>query len=78
MVRRRWLLLVAVTVVAVTGSFRYRPHGIFASHTNTSAGPGGFDHIVPSNPKHVSHEVFGDPAAMATINAYTFCLNESG
>jgi len=67
-VRRRWVLLVAVAVVAVTGFLVYRLHGIFASHTNTSTGTGVSDNIVPFNPKHVIYEVFGDPGAVATIN----------
>jgi Mycobacterium membrane protein len=67
-VRRRWVLLVAVAVVAVTGFLVYRLHGIFASHTNTSTGTGVSDDIVQFNPKHVIYEVFGDPGAVATVN----------
>ena len=67
-VRRRWVVLVAVAVVAVTGFLVYRLHGIFASHTNTSTGTGVSDGIVQFNPKHVIYEVFGDPGAVATVN----------
>jgi hypothetical protein len=62
------VLLVAVVVIAVTGFLVYRLHGVFAAHTNTSAGSGLSDNIVPFNPKHVIYEVFGDPGAVATIN----------
>jgi hypothetical protein len=68
MVRRQWVLLLAVVVVAVTGFLVYRLHGIFASHTHTSTGTGVSEDIVPFNPKHVIYEVFGDPGAVATIN----------
>jgi hypothetical protein len=67
-VRRRWVLLVAVAVVAVTGFLVYRLHGIFASHSDTSMGTGVSDDIVQFNPKHVIYEVFGDPGAVATVN----------
>ncbi len=68
MVRRGWIVLVAVAVVTVTGFLIYRLHGIFASHNNTSTGTGVSDDNTSFNPKHVIYEVFGDPGAVATIN----------
>jgi Mycobacterium membrane protein len=62
------MLLVAVLVVAITGFAIYRLHGIFGSHTNTSAHAGLSNEIVPFNPKQVILEVFGAPGAVATIN----------
>lgn len=62
------MLLVAVVVVAITGSAIYRLHGIFGSHDNTAAAGGISNEIVPFNPKHVVLEVFGAPGAVATIN----------
>jgi hypothetical protein len=62
------MLLVAVLVVAITGFAIYRLHGIFGSHTNTSANAGLSHEIVPFNPKQVILEVFGAPGAVATIN----------
>ena len=47
---------------------RVRLHGIFGSHTNTSANAGLSNEIVPFNPKQVILEVFGAPGAVATIN----------
>ncbi|HSS24594.1 MAG TPA: MmpS family transport accessory protein [Mycobacterium sp.] len=67
-VRRRWMVLVAVVVVAVAGFCVYRLHGVFGSHNNTSAGGGISEQTEPFNPKHITLEVFGDPGAVATIN----------
>jgi Mycobacterium membrane protein len=64
---RRWMLLVAVAVVAVAGFAVYRLHGIFASHDVTSTPSGSENDIVPFNPKHVVMEVFGPPGTLATI-----------
>jgi Mycobacterium membrane protein len=68
LVRRGWMVLVAVAVVAIAGFGVYRLHGIFGSHNTTSAGGGISNDIVPFNPKHVVYEVFGNPGAVATIN----------
>jgi len=67
-VRRDWMVLVAVIVVAGAGFGIYRLHGIFGSNSNTSANSGLSNEIVPFNPKHVVLEVFGAPGATATIN----------
>jgi hypothetical protein len=68
LVKRGWLLLVAVAVVAVAGFFVYRLHGIFGSRHNTSTASGFSNEIVAFNPKHVVLEVFGPPGTVATIN----------
>lgn len=68
LVRRRWMVLVAVLVLAITGFAIYRLHGIFGSNTNTAANGGLAEEIVPFNPKKVVLEVFGSPGAVATIN----------
>jgi hypothetical protein len=67
-VKRGWMVLVAVVVVAVAGFCVYRLHGIFGSHDNISAASGVSDDPIPFNPKHVTLEVFGAPGAVATIN----------
>jgi hypothetical protein len=64
---RRWMLLVAVVVVAVAGFAVYRLNGIFGSHDVTSTPSGGANEIVAFNPKHVVMEVFGARGAVATI-----------
>jgi Mycobacterium membrane protein len=65
--RRRWMLLVAVAVIAVAGFAVYRLHGIFASQDVTSTPSGSGNDIVPFNPKHVVLEVFGPPGTVATV-----------
>jgi len=67
-VRRDWMVLVAVIVVAGAGFGIYRLHGIFGSNSGTSANSGLSNEIVPFNPKQVVLEVFGAPGATATIN----------
>ena len=64
---RRWMILVAVVVVAVAGFAVYRLNGIFGSQDVTSTPSGGANEIVPFNPKHVVLEVFGAPGTTATI-----------
>ncbi len=68
LVRRRWILLVTVVVVALAGFMVYRLHGLFGSHNRTSAGGDLSNEIIPFNPKHVVLEVFGAPGTVATIN----------
>ena len=63
----RWMVLVAVAVVAVAGFAVYRLNGIFASQDVTSTPSGSENDIVPFNPKHVVMEVFGPPGTVATI-----------
>ena len=64
---QRWVLVVAVAVVAVAGFAVYRLNGIFASQDVTSTPSGSENEIVPFNPKHVVMEVFGAPGTVATI-----------
>ncbi|WP_322859919.1 MmpS family transport accessory protein [Mycobacterium europaeum] len=68
LVKRGWMVLVAVLVVTLAGFAIYRLHGIFGSNASTSANSGLSNEIVPFNPKQVVLEVFGAPGATATIN----------
>jgi Mycobacterium membrane protein len=65
--KRRWMILVAVVVVAVAGFAVYRLNGIFGSQDVTSTPNGADNNTEPFNPKHVVLEVFGPPGAVATI-----------
>lgn len=64
---KRWMLLVAVAVIAIAAFTVYRLHGIFASEDVTSTPSGSGNDIVPFNPKHVVIEVFGPAGTTATI-----------
>ncbi|BBZ29288.1 membrane protein [Mycolicibacterium madagascariense] len=64
---RRWMIVVAIVVVAVAGFAVYRLNGIFGSKDVTSTPSGGANEIVPFNPKHVVLQVFGPPGTVATI-----------
>ena len=64
---RRWMLLVAVAVIAVAGFTVYRLNGIFGSKDVTATPSGAANEIHPFNPKHVVMEVFGAPGTVATI-----------
>jgi Mycobacterium membrane protein len=64
---RRWMLLVAVVVIAIAGFAVYRLNGIFGSKDVVSTPSGADNNIVPFNPKHVVMEVFGPPGTVATI-----------
>jgi hypothetical protein len=67
-VRRAWMLLLILGVVAVAGFCVYRLHGVFGVHDNTTAGGSISDDIKPFNPKHVVYEVFGPSGTVANIN----------
>jgi Mycobacterium membrane protein len=64
---RRWMVIVAVIVVAIAGFAVYRLNGIFGSKDVTSTPSGADNNIVPFNPKHVVMEIFGPPGTVATI-----------
>ena len=64
---RRWMVLVAIVVVAIAAFAVYRLHGIFGSHDVTATPSGAENNIVPFNPKRVVMEVFGPPGTVATI-----------
>jgi hypothetical protein len=67
LLKRRWMILVAIFVVAVAGFAVYRLNGIFGSQDVVSTPSGADNNIVPFNPKHVVMEVFGPPGTVATV-----------
>ncbi|WP_207551405.1 MmpS family transport accessory protein [Mycobacteroides abscessus] len=68
LVRRGWMMLVTVVVVAVAGFGVVRLHGAFGAHKGTSATGAVSEEIEPFNPKRITLEVFGEPGKVATIN----------
>ena len=66
--RRVWLPLVIVAVVAVAGFCVHRLQGVFGVHDHGSQSNSAAEDIKPFNPKHVVYEVFGPPGTVANIN----------
>ncbi len=67
-VKRAWVPLVIMVLVAVGGFAEYRLHGAFGVDGAKLAVGGHADDIKPFNPKHVTLEVFGAAGAQADIN----------
>jgi hypothetical protein len=66
-IRRIWIPIVMVVVVAVGACVVWRLHGVFGSHQHVSDA-GNSDAIIAFNPKHVLLEVLGPMGTVATIN----------
>ena len=67
LVKRGWIPMVMVVVVAVAALTVVRLHGVFGSHMYTPV-DGNADAIIQFNPKHVLLEIFGAPGTVADIN----------
>jgi hypothetical protein len=68
-VKRAWIPLLIVMVVAVAGFVVHRMHGFFGSNTEvTRSGSGLAQDSEPFDPKVVTYEIFGMEGAVATIN----------
>lgn len=67
-VRRAWIPLVIVVVVAIGVFAVYRLHGVFGKTEITRAGSGLANDTKPFNPKEVTYEIYGPAGAVATIN----------
>ena len=67
LVKRGWISLVMVIVVAIAAFTVSRLHGIFGSHLYRPDS-GNADTIVQFNPKRVLYEIFGPPGTVADIN----------
>jgi Mycobacterium membrane protein len=67
--KRAWIALVLVVVLAVSGLVVGRLHKVFGSQDlNANAGAG--IEIVQFNPKIVIYDVFGPPGSTATIDYF--------
>ena len=68
-VKRAWIPLLIVVVVALAGVVVYRMHGLFGSNNEiTRPGAGLAQDAEPFNPKVVTYEISGTEGAVATIN----------
>ncbi len=76
MIRRHWLSLLVLLMVAIGGFVIFRMHGIFGSDTQiTREGSGINSDTKPFNPKRVTYEVFGPTGSVATINYLDLSAN---
>lgn len=74
--RRQWLPLLVLVMVAIGAFVISRMHGIFGSDTEiTREGSGINNDAKPFNPKQVTYEVFGPAGAVATINYLDLSAN---
>lgn len=67
--RRLWIPLVVLVVVAVGGMTVSRLHGLFGSEKNLSYSDTRADNK-PYNPQRLTYEVFGPPGAVALISYF--------
>ncbi|WP_204079274.1 MmpS family transport accessory protein [Mycobacterium riyadhense] len=75
-VRRYWLPLLVLVVLALGGFVIHRMHGVFGSNNEiTREGSGIAKDAVPFDPKQVTYEVFGPPGTLATINYLDLSAN---
>ena len=67
-VKRAWMPLAIVVLIAIAGFAVYRLHGVFGVHGAMSTAGARADDIKPFNPKQVTLEVFGSAGTVADIN----------
>jgi hypothetical protein len=66
--KRVWIVLVVLAVVAVAAFCVVRLRSVFGAPDNHAITSGNSDEIKPFNPKHVVYEVWGPPGSVADIN----------
>lgn len=74
LLRRLWIPLVVLIVVAAGGFTVSRLHGIFGSDNSLTYGDTAEDQTPPVNPKILRYEIFGPPGTVAQISFF----NENG
>jgi hypothetical protein len=67
-IKRAWIPVVVMVLVAVAGFAVYRLHGVFGVRGAASAVGARADDVKPFNPKQVTLEVFGPAGTVADIN----------
>jgi hypothetical protein len=68
LLRKIWMPLVILAVLAVAVFTVDRLHGVFGRTELTRPGSGLADDAQPFNPKIVVYEIFGPPGSIATVN----------
>jgi hypothetical protein len=75
LLRRLWIPLVVIAVLAAGGLTVSRLHGIFGSEKSLSYGDTKNDKEKPFNPKHMKYEVFGPPGTPAQVSYFDVDAN---
>jgi hypothetical protein len=70
LLRRTWIPLVVLVVIACGGVTVSRIHGFFGSEKRPSYVDGQVEDATPHNPKQLVYEVFGPAGAVADINYF--------
>jgi hypothetical protein len=68
--RRLWVPLVILVVIAAGGLTVSRLHGIFGSEKRPSYADTKINDAKPYDPKHLTYEVFGPPGTVANISYF--------
>ena len=68
--RRLWIPLLVLVVIAAGGFAVSRLHGIFGSDKRPSYADTKVNDSKPFNPKHLTYEVFGSPGTVANISYF--------
>jgi hypothetical protein len=68
--RRLWIPLVILVVIASGGFTVTRLHNVFGSEKRPSYADTKVNDTKPFNPKHMTYEVFGPPGTVATISYF--------
>lgn len=68
--RRLWIPLVILVVIASGGFIVTRLHSVFGSEKRPSYADTKVNDTKPFNPKHMTYEVFGPPGTVATISYF--------
>jgi flagellar basal body-associated protein FliL len=68
LLRKVWLPLVIIIVVAIAAFSVYRLHGVFGKTETTRQGSGLANDTKPFNPKTVVYEIYGPAGTVATVN----------
>lgn len=78
LVKRAWVPLVMVLVIAIASFAVVRLHGVFGRQSVSAGGANGVDTLVQFNPKHVLYDVWGPPAPSSRSTTSTSTPNRRG
>ncbi len=70
MLRRLWIPLIVLVVIAAGGFAVSRLHGIFGSDNRPTYSDTNVADSKPFNPKHLTYEVYGPPGTQASISYF--------